>query len=490
MSRSSSCAAPPSARARRCAGGRRPRAAARRSGPDRRRRARRRPAAVDRSRATPDRVVARAAGGHRRRRRGRRRGAPRRSRAGARQPASERARRCVGGRRVDARAPARARRARGARVRQALARGRRRRVRGDRLPRVLRARRRSSSAAVAPLLQVPGERNELRYVPRGVVAVISPWNFPLAIPCGMTAAALATGNAVVLKPAEQSPACALRLVAGAARRRRARRRRSRCSPARAMSARRSSATPTSRRSRSPARCRSAWRSFAPPPRRSPGQRHFKRVVAELGGKNCVIVDADADLDEAVPAIVASAFAYAGQKCSAAARVLVHEAIADQLLERLGRRRQVLVVGQADDARHRRAAGDRARGAGAGRPLRASSPPADGRGSSPAPRGPRRRRLVLPADASPPTCRAESPVLERGDLRPAAGDRAGPRHRAGLRRSSTGCRSRSPAGCSPAIRRPSAASATTPVGNLYVNRGITGAMVGAPAVRRQPPVGHR
>ena len=62
------------------------------------------------------------------------------------------------------------------------------------------------------LMQVPGERNELRYAARGVAAVISPWNFPMAIPCGMTAAALATGNAVVLKPAEQSPGCALRLV--------------------------------------------------------------------------------------------------------------------------------------------------------------------------------------------------------------------------------------------------------------------------------------
>src|SRR5205807_1328938 len=64
----------------------------------------------------------------------------------------------------------------------------------------------------ATLIQVPGERNEMRYVPRGVTAVISPWNFPLAIPCGMTAAALATGNTVVLKPAEQSPACARLLV--------------------------------------------------------------------------------------------------------------------------------------------------------------------------------------------------------------------------------------------------------------------------------------
>src|SRR5208283_5529025 len=63
-----------------------------------------------------------------------------------------------------------------------------------------------------PVLQVPGEHNEFRYVARGVAAVISPWNFPIAIPCGMTAAALVTGNTVVLKPAEQAPACAHAIV--------------------------------------------------------------------------------------------------------------------------------------------------------------------------------------------------------------------------------------------------------------------------------------
>jgi RHH-type proline utilization regulon transcriptional repressor/proline dehydrogenase/delta 1-pyrroline-5-carboxylate dehydrogenase len=78
-----------------------------------------------------------------------------------------------------------------------------------------------------------------------------------------------------------------------------------------------------------------------------GQRHVKRVVSEMGGKNCVIVDADADLDEAVPEIVYSAFGYAGQKCSAAARVLVHEATADTLLERLAGAVEVLTVGQAE-----------------------------------------------------------------------------------------------------------------------------------------------
>jgi acyl-CoA reductase-like NAD-dependent aldehyde dehydrogenase len=78
------------------------------------------------------------------------------------------------------------------------------------------------------------------------------------------------------------------------------------------------------------------------------QRFVKRVVAEMGGKNCVIVDSDADLDDAVPGLVASAFNYAGQKCSAASRVLVHEAIADQLLERVRGAVELLVVGQAGD----------------------------------------------------------------------------------------------------------------------------------------------
>jgi RHH-type proline utilization regulon transcriptional repressor/proline dehydrogenase/delta 1-pyrroline-5-carboxylate dehydrogenase len=195
------------------------------------------------------------------------------------------------------------------------------------------------------LLQMPGERNELHYVPRGVVAVISPWNFPLAIPCGMTSAALATGNAVVLKPAEQSPALAYRLV----------------------QALRAGGVPPAAISLVPGDGDAGAALVAHPgvhaiaftgslavgrqiiataAQVTDGQNHFKQVVAELGGKNCVIVAADADLDETVPAIVGSAFHYAGQKCSAASRVLVHEAIADQLLERLSGAVRTLVVGQA------------------------------------------------------------------------------------------------------------------------------------------------
>ena len=76
-----------------------------------------------------------------------------------------------------------------------------------------------------------------------------------------------------------------------------------------------------------------------------GQGHVKRVVAEMGGKNCVIVDSDADLDEVVPAVVASAFGFAGQKCSACSRVLAHEAVAEHLVERLAGATEVLRVGR-------------------------------------------------------------------------------------------------------------------------------------------------
>jgi RHH-type proline utilization regulon transcriptional repressor/proline dehydrogenase/delta 1-pyrroline-5-carboxylate dehydrogenase len=196
------------------------------------------------------------------------------------------------------------------------------------------------------LVQLPGERNELRYRPRGTVAVISPWNFPIAIACGMTAAGLATGNAVILKPAEQSPACAHALVAalheGGV-------------PGEALALLPGAGEVGAALVRHPDVHTIAFtgsgevgldivRAAAATP---PGQMHLKRVVAELGGKNCIIVDSDADLDDAVPAIVRSAFGFAGQKCSAASRVLAHEAIAGQLTARLAGAIEVLRVGQAE-----------------------------------------------------------------------------------------------------------------------------------------------
>jgi RHH-type proline utilization regulon transcriptional repressor/proline dehydrogenase/delta 1-pyrroline-5-carboxylate dehydrogenase len=200
--------------------------------------------------------------------------------------------------------------------------------------------------AGAPLLQVPGERNTLQYVARGVVAVISPWNFPVAIPCGMVAAGLATGNAVLLKPAEQAPGCAAELVRAL---------REAGVPPEALALLPGEGDVGAALVRDPRVHTIAFTGSSAvgleivrtAAEVVPGQRHLKRVIAEMGGKNCVIVDGDADLDEVVPALVKSAFNYAGQKCSAAARVLVHEAIHDGLVERLAGAVEVLEVGQAE-----------------------------------------------------------------------------------------------------------------------------------------------
>ncbi len=154
---------------------------------------------------------------------------------------------------------------------------------------------------------------------------------------------------------------------------------------------------------------------------APGQRHLKRVVAEMGGKNCVIVDSDADLDDVVPALVKSAFNYAGQKCSAAARVLAHEAIHDGLVERLAGAIEVLHVGQASDPEidvppviEREAQERVARYAATAQAERAGSPPAP----PTCPTAATSPRPTLATDLP-----ADSPVLLRGDLRPAARRRA-------------------------------------------------------------------
>jgi RHH-type proline utilization regulon transcriptional repressor/proline dehydrogenase/delta 1-pyrroline-5-carboxylate dehydrogenase len=332
-----------------------------------------------------------------------------------------------------------------------------------------------------PLLQAPGERNTMRYEPRGVVAVIAPWNFPLAIPTGMAAAGLAAGNAVVLKPAEQSPASGLMLVEAL---------RAAGVPAGAISLVPGFGDAGEALVRHPGVHTIAFtgssavgleivRAAAEVP---DGQRHLKRVLAEMGGKNCVIVDADADLDEAVPAIVRSAFVYAGQKCSACARVLVHEGVADTLLERLAGAASVLVVGQADafgtdvppvierEARER-VEGYAARAADEGRVVaRPDGVPERGWFCAPT--------VVtdLPAESAVLRDEIFGPLLavERVASVAAACDLLDESPFA----LTGGLFSRNPAVVEEVARR-------SPVGNLYVNRHITGAMVG-----RQPFGGNR
>jgi RHH-type proline utilization regulon transcriptional repressor/proline dehydrogenase/delta 1-pyrroline-5-carboxylate dehydrogenase len=331
------------------------------------------------------------------------------------------------------------------------------------------------------LLQVPGERNTMRYEPRGVVAVVAPWNFPLAIPTGMTAAGLAAGNAVVLKPAEQSPASALMLVEAL---------RAAGVPDGAVSLVPGFGDAGAALVGDPGVHTIAFtgssavgleivRTAADTPA---GQLHLKRVVAEMGGKNCVIVDADADLDEAVPAIVRSAFVYAGQKCSACARVLAHEAVVKTLLERLGGATSVLVVGQAESFGTdvppviEREAKERVEryatlAAGEGR-IVARREPVPERGWFCAPT----IATDLPEGSAVLRDEIFGPVLavERVASVEAACD--------ALEQSpfalTGGLFSRNPSVVERVVRR-------APVGNLYVNRHITGAMVG-----RQPFGGNR
>lgn len=181
--------------------------------------------------------------------------------------------------------------------------------------------------------QFPGEDNRVSYAPRGVAVVISPWNFPLALLAGMSSAALVAGNTVIMKPALPALLVAqhfLRLL------RRAGLPHDACQllPGDAELGARLVADPRVhliaftgsravgldilRRAHDPA----------------PEQRHVKQVVCEMGGKNAIIVDDDADLDEAVAGIIASAFGYAGQKCSACSRVIAVAGIHDLLLDRL------------------------------------------------------------------------------------------------------------------------------------------------------------
>ncbi|MFA7248002.1 MAG: proline dehydrogenase family protein [Dehalococcoidia bacterium] len=188
-----------------------------------------------------------------------------------------------------------------------------------------------------------------RLAPRGVVAVIPPWNFSLSIPCGMTAAALACGNTVVLKPAKQTPLIAHRLIAllheagvpldaaialpGAGD-----------VAGQALVDGEDVAMIAFTGSRAV-----GTRLHEAVSRVPPRDGVVKALVAEMGGKNPVLVFADADLDEAVAGIIRSAFGHANQKCSAASRILVAAPVYERLRERLVEAARSLIRGRADEA---------------------------------------------------------------------------------------------------------------------------------------------
>jgi len=192
----------------------------------------------------------------------------------------------------------------------------------------------------------PGETNRYRYFPRGLTVVISPWNFPLAITTGMTVASLVAGNCTLLKPAENSSVIAAKIAAilyeaGV--------------PAGALQFLPAiGSTVGAHLVQHPDIHMIAFTGsravgceiYAKAAQWQPGQKHLKRVVAEMGGKNGIIVDESADLDQAVQGVVYSAFGYSGQKCSACSRVIVVESIYDTFLPRLIEATRSLNVGDA------------------------------------------------------------------------------------------------------------------------------------------------
>ncbi|ESA35246.1 l-proline dehydrogenase [Leptolyngbya sp. Heron Island J] len=194
---------------------------------------------------------------------------------------------------------------------------------------------------------LPGETNRYRYFPRGIALVIAPWNFPIAIATGMTVAALVTGNCTLLKPAENSAVVAAKLAeilieAG-------------FPPGVFQLIFAQGSTVGAHLVKHPDIHLIAFtgsrdvgcRIYADAAQLSPGQNHLKRVIAEMGGKNAIIIDASADLDQAVQGVVQSAFGYSGQKCSACSRVIVLEDIHDTFVQRLIEATRSLNIGAAD-----------------------------------------------------------------------------------------------------------------------------------------------
>ena len=196
-----------------------------------------------------------------------------------------------------------------------------------------------------PITKIESEDNDLVYIPLGVGAVIPPWNFPLAIMCGMTTAAAVSGNCVVLKPSSDSPWIAYRLIALLEE--------AGMPPGVVNFVSGSGGEVGDPLVQHP---RIRFISFtgsrevglhinAEAAKHRDGQLWIKRVVAEMGGKDAIVVDREtADLDEAAGAIVASAFGFQGQKCSACSRAIIDEAVYDQILPLIVEKTKKLRIG--------------------------------------------------------------------------------------------------------------------------------------------------
>jgi len=199
-----------------------------------------------------------------------------------------------------------------------------------------------------PVSQLPGERDEMVYIPLGVGVVIPPWNFPLAILVGMTIATLVCGNTAVIKPSSETPTIAAKFA----------------EVLRQAGFPESSFTllvgsgaavgdvlvehPKTRFVSFTGSRDVGLRINELAARHRPGQIWIKRVIAEMGGKDAILVDSECDLDKAVDGVLASAFGYQGQKCSACSRAIVHTQVYDQFVDKLAAKAKNIKVGKSDD----------------------------------------------------------------------------------------------------------------------------------------------
>ncbi|HEU4594304.1 MAG TPA: aldehyde dehydrogenase family protein, partial [Pyrinomonadaceae bacterium] len=203
-------------------------------------------------------------------------------------------------------------------------------------------------AGPQPLTKIEGEENRLEYIPLGVGVVIPPWNFPLAIMAGMTVASVVTGNTVVLKPSSDAPTIAYKFFelleeAGM--------------PPGVVNFMVGAGGevgdvivdhPLTRYVAFTGSKEVGLRINERAAKVNKGQIWIKRVVAEMGGKDAIIVDADADLDEAATGVVQSAFGFQGQKCSACSRAIIHRDVYEPMVERIVERTQKLKLGEPND----------------------------------------------------------------------------------------------------------------------------------------------
>jgi 1-pyrroline-5-carboxylate dehydrogenase len=199
-----------------------------------------------------------------------------------------------------------------------------------------------------PVVPFPGEENELVYLPLGVGVVIPPWNFPLAILAGMASAAIVSGNCVLLKPASDSPTIGQKFVeimqevnlpAGVLN----------YIPGDGSKIGDQIVThPKIRFISFTGSKEVGLRINELAAKHQPGQIWLKRVVAEMGGKDAIVIDRETDLDAAAEGVVVSAFGFQGQKCSACSRAIVDEAIYDEFLKKLVERTKKVKVGPVTD----------------------------------------------------------------------------------------------------------------------------------------------